>query len=298
MKQLTLVTIIVFGTLASILMACNPGKSKKEGGNPLTNTVTDNPQQQVIPYRLSSGQRMSLPDDLLEISGITFLAGQDEVVYAIQDEQGLLYNYNLITQKLTFNPFGKDDDYEDIASSNTHLFILKSNGTVFSFPITEKENIKTITEQRDIVPKGEYEGLFVDKKNNQAYILCKECKTDKKQAQTTGYIFAIDSGGKLRPSGEFAIQMDDLKRFDPKIKKTFKPSALAKKMDSGDWYILSSVDKVLVIADDNFRIKSVVALDSKLFPQPEGIAFDSAGNLYISSEAGNQDKGLIYKFEK
>ncbi len=121
---------------------------------------------------------------------------------------------------------------------------------------------------------------------------------DRKQAQTSGYIFTIGENGQFQPKGEFAIQLDQLKEFDTKIKKTFKPSALAKKADSKEWYILSSVDKALVVTDENFHVKSLTSLDPKMFPQPEGINFDSKFNLYISSEAGNQDKGLIYKFEK
>ncbi|WP_373564831.1 SdiA-regulated domain-containing protein [Sphingobacterium sp. E70] len=78
--------------------------------------------------------------------------------------------------------------------------------------------------------------------------------------------------------------------------QTFSPCK--EKTDSNEWYILSSIDKALVVTDENFHVKSITALDPKLFPQPEGINFDSKFNLYIISEAGDQDKGIIYKFEK
>ncbi|MEI2270551.1 hypothetical protein OHD16_00145 [Sphingobacterium sp. ML3W] len=298
MKDATRLTALALGMISTVLLACNPSNANKERTANVTDVTTDKQQQQAIPYRLSSGEKINLPDELLEISGIAFLEGQDQDIYAIQDEQGLLFKYNLSTQKLIFNPFGKDGDYEDIGISKTHFFILKSNGAVYSFPITEKDNIQTVAEQKDILPKGEYEGLFVDKTSNLAYVLCKECRTDKKQSQTTGYIFSIGADGKFNPQGEFAIQIDELKKFNPKIKKTFKPSALAKKTDSNEWYILSSIDKALVVTDENFHVKSITTLDPKLFPQPEGINFDSKSNLYISSEAGDQDKGIIYKFEK
>ncbi|MFU1858395.1 SdiA-regulated domain-containing protein [Sphingobacterium sp. NGMCC 1.201703] len=298
MKDATRLTALAFGMISTALLACNPSNGNKERTANVTNVTADKQQQPTIPYKLSSGKKINLPDELLEISGIAFLEGQDEDIYAIQDEQGLLFKYHLSSQKLTYSQFGKDGDYEDIGISKTHFFILKSNGSVYSFPITEKDNIQTAIEQKDILPKGEYEGLFVDKTSNLAYVLCKECRVDKKQSQTTGYIFAIERDGKFTPKGEFAVQIDELKQFDPKIKKTFKPSALAKKTDSNEWYILSSVDRALVVTDENFRVKSITSLDPKLFPQPEGINFDSKSNLYISSEAGNQDKGIIYKFEK
>lgn len=296
MKNFTILTTIALGLASAIFLACNPNNTTKENSNKLTHVQAEKPQS--IPYILSSGIKMSLPDELLEISGIAFLPGQDDDIYAIQDEQGLLYKFNQPTQKVTFNPFGKDGDYEDISISNTHFFILKSNGSIYSFPIAEKDDIKNVVEQKNLLPKGEYEGLFVDRESNQAYVLCKECKVDRKQPQTSGYIFSIDENGQFQPKGEFAIQLDELHVFDTKIKKTFKPSALAKKADSKEWYILSSVDKALVVTDENFHVKSLTSLDPKMFPQPEGVNFDSKFNLYISSEAGNQDKGLIYKFEK
>ncbi|MGE8430073.1 MAG: SdiA-regulated domain-containing protein [Sphingobacterium sp.] len=296
MKNPTILTTMALGFASAIFLACNPNNTAKKNSSKDAHVQAEKPQQ--IPYTLSSGIKMNLPDELLEISGIAFLAGQDNDIYAIQDEQGFLYKFNQATQKVTFNPFGKDGDYEDISISNTHFFILKSNGSIYSFPIAEKDDIKNVVEQKNLLPKGEYEGLFVDRESNQAYVLCKECKVDRKQPQTSGYIFSIDENGQFQPKGEFAIQLDQLQAFDTKIKKTFKPAALAKKADSKEWYILSSVDKALVVTDENFRVKSLSSLNPKIFPQPEGINFDSKYNLYISSEAGNQDKGIIYKFEQ
>jgi len=295
MKNPTILTTMALGFASAIFLACNPNTAKE---NSSKDAHVQSEKLQQIPYTLSSGIKMNLPDELLEISGIAFLAGQDNDIYAIQDEQGFLYKFNQATQKVTFNPFGKDGDYEDISISNTHFFILKSNGSIYSFPIAEKDDIKNVVEQKNLLPKGEYEGLFVDRESNQAYVLCKECKVDRKQPQTSGYIFSIDENGQFQPKGEFAIQLDQLQAFDTKIKKTFKPAALAKKADSKEWYILSSVDKALVVTDENFRVKSLSPLNPKIFPQPEGINFDSKYNLYISSEAGNQDKGIIYKFEQ
>lgn len=298
MKDSTILISTALGLVSTALLACNPKTNQDPPAAKAAKVAAQQQQQQPLPYKLSSGVKMSLPDELLEISGIAFQEGQDDVIYAIQDEQGLLYRYSLASQKLTSSPFGKDGDYEDIAINKTHFFILKSNGSIYSFPITEITDIQSVTEQKDILPKGEYEGLYVDRSNNLAYVLCKECKVDRKQAQTTGYIFSIESNGKFTPKGEFAIPINELKKFDPKIKKTFKPSALAKRTDTKEWYILSSIDKALVVTDEYFHVKSVSPLDSKIFPQPEGISFDSRLNLYISSEAGNQDKGTIHKFEK
>ncbi|MEI9955485.1 MAG: SdiA-regulated domain-containing protein [Ferruginibacter sp.] len=69
-------------------------------------------------------------------------------------------------------------------------------------------------------------------------------------------------------------------------------------MLTNEWYILSSVNKLLVITDNNWKVQKTYPLDASLFNQPEGIAFDKQGNLYISNEGGDSGKGTILKFNK
>ncbi|WP_270088794.1 SdiA-regulated domain-containing protein [Sphingobacterium sp. SYP-B4668] len=254
-------------------------------------------QQSALPYQLNAGQAMPLPTDLLEISGITFLPNEDGQIYAVQDEKGLLYTYSLAGNNLTSSPFEKDGDYEDLAVSASHFIILKSNGTFYTFPIIESQNISSVKTFKNLLPKGEYEGLATDAAQGIVFALCKSCSIDKKNAQTSGYILKIDDNGILTLSGEFKIDISQIQKFDNSIKKTFKPSALSQHPKTKEWYILSSVDKVLAIADPQWNIKAVHALDPKRHQQPEGIAFDSQHNLYISNEAGTGDKAILYKFE-
>ena len=71
-------------------------------------------------------------------------------------------------------------------------------------------------------------------------------------------------------------------------------------------YIISARGSSLVIYDipEDFgsnnsqkvaELRTIVFLDAKMIPQPEGITFDSDNNLYISSE-GKTGKGTIAKF--
>jgi len=79
-------------------------------------------------------------------------------------------------------------------------------------------------------------------------------------------------------------------------KFSLKPSALAKHPLTHQWYILSSVNKMLLITDDQWKPIDIYPLSAALFTQPEGIAFDKAGNLYISNEKGSGASGTILKF--
>jgi uncharacterized protein YjiK len=71
---------------------------------------------------------------------------------------------------------------------------------------------------------------------------------------------------------------------------------MAKNPLTKQWYIVSSVNELLVVTDADFKVTAAYSLDHKLFLQPEGLAFDKKGNLYISNEGDEFAKGTILKF--
>jgi hypothetical protein len=54
---------------------------------------------------------------------------------------------------------------------------------------------------------------------------------------------------------------------------------------------------MLTVFDRTGHLKNVIALDKRIFQQPEGMCFDQYGNLFISNEA-NGGTANILKFEK
>src|SRR5204863_2389137 len=76
---------------------------------------------------------------------------------------------------------------------------------------------------------------------------------------------------------------------------TFEPSGIAIHPVTRDLYIISSVGKVLVIISPDGHLSNVIQLNPKVFKQPEGIAFNSKGDLFITNE-GKQGKGNILEF--
>jgi uncharacterized protein YjiK len=63
-----------------------------------------------------------------------------------------------------------------------------------------------------------------------------------------------------------------------------------------DIYLISTALKRMVVLNAvDGTIRFAARLDKNLLPQPEGIAFDETGNLYLSSE-GKKKEGLMLKF--
>ncbi len=144
----------------------------------------------------------------------------------------------------------------------------------------------------DLLPKGEYEGLFADNKSNKIYVLCKKCNKEKNKKRGVG--FMIDMSVSELKAQKFEIMLSNIED----LAEGFEPSALALNPISQDWYILSSVNQLLVVADHNWQVKTTKELERSEFKQPEGIAFDGKGNLYISNEGAGNAVANILKFKR
>jgi uncharacterized protein YjiK len=73
---------------------------------------------------------------------------------------------------------------------------------------------------------------------------------------------------------------------------------LARNPATGEWWILSATNRMLIVADESWKIKAVYPLDPTLFNQPEGIAFDNQKNLYISNERGQLSNATVLEFDR
>ncbi|OJV97431.1 MAG: SdiA-regulated family protein [Chitinophagaceae bacterium] len=249
-------------------------------------------------YNLDKPERFAMPESLLEISGISFYKGNNDTVYAIQDEEGKLFRLAWGNKKQYHVKFGKSGDYEDVSILRDRVVVLKSNGSLYSFPFSDAiyEEIDSVQEWPRLLPEGEYEGMFGDENSGLLYILCKNCKVDDKD-NVTGYIYQLGDSS-LAPAGQFNVDVESIKPFSGKVKKGFRPSALAKNPVTGEWFIVSAINKLLVIADENWKIKNAYPLNGNTFNQPEGIAFDKSGNMYISNEGDDLSAGNILKFAR
>jgi uncharacterized protein YjiK len=79
-------------------------------------------------------------------------------------------------------------------------------------------------------------------------------------------------------------------------KTVFNPSGISVHPLTQEVYILSSEGNTLLVLAPSGKIIHAIHLKKSLFPQPEGIAFDSNGTMYIANE-GHGEKATIKTFK-
>jgi hypothetical protein len=136
--------------------------------------------------------------DLHEISGITFIRPNDDSLYAIEDEDGKLFYFRHGGGKPAYKKFGKHGDYEDVTvlgGNMGHYFVvLRSDGSLYEFPTSFiRDDKQHVEEYPNILPAGEYEGLYGDD-DNSLYALCKDCKEDNQRDGVS--VFRLQRNGK------------------------------------------------------------------------------------------------------
>jgi uncharacterized protein YjiK len=265
--QIALVLIIV----VLLVIACFPKKKKSD---------------YIVSYDFQNPTKsMILPENLKEISGLSFY--KENQLACVNDEKGNVFIYDLkkeaIVEKIEI---GKDGDYEGIEVVDDEIFIMKSNGKIKGFKIGSEQERKIDCTHDDV---KEYEGLGYNSTTKSLLLVTKELKKDKNDKKV---IYAYDLEKETLTKNIF-ISEDMTRGNDGK--KTFAPSGIAVHPLTGELYVISSQGKKLLILSALGEKLILIALDEKLFRQPEGICFTPNGDLYISSE-GDKGDGYILKF--
>lgn len=246
-------------------------------------------------YNLNKPFLLKLPVELDEISGLAFYA-HDTTVFAIGDEFGWLYKIPLTAGKpIRKWKFSNQGDYEDLVMVDKVFYVLQSNGNVTAFTFNDHNQI-LVQHQQFPASGNEFEILYYNPKIFKLVLICKDCETDKKKALTAFYFNLLNK----RFDDSSSINVTNIARMLGEKKIKFKPSAAAIHPITNELYIVSSVNKLLVITDPKGNVKQTFPIDATLFKQPEGITFTPEGDMIISNEAADRGVAnlLFYKYNK
>jgi DNA-binding beta-propeller fold protein YncE len=267
------------------------GESKTEMKTEKTNKPGEN---EPATAGITVTKKWDMPKDLTEISGLSYL--DEKRFVCVQDELGKIFIYNIasssVEKEITFGGVG---DYEGLAVIDKTVWVLRADGKLFEVSNLDaaKPTVKEFSTPLTI--KQDPEGLCYDKKNNRLLIAIKGT-----EVATEDYkgIYAFDiASKKMDKQPVFKIDLLD-KVFGntgsgKKKKDPINPSGIVIHPLNGDMYIIDGRNSKLLITDAAGAIKKLYQLNTKEFAQPEGIAFNSAGDLFIANEGTNQPGNIL-----
>ena len=229
---------------------------------------------------------IALPDKLAEISGLGYRDGK---LVAVEDEGGNFYYIDPQTGEVSqAHPFWKDGDYEGIETVGEDIWVLKSTGTLYQIrgAGSQVQNVQKYNTW--LTGENDAEGLAYDATNHRLLIACKDDARDDGRDKHNRYVFAFDLGTRTLAEEEvYTIPTDE--------NDDFAPSAVAVQPATGQLYLTSSVNNLLMILRPDGSVESVHKFSKDELPQPEGLVFTPDGTLYISTEAKGDRPARIYR---
>jgi len=238
-------------------------------------------------------KKWDMPKDLAEISGISYMDGQRFA--CVQDELGKIFIYNATLSSVEKEiSFGAPGDYEELAVVGETIWVLRADGKLFEVnnKNAAKPSVKEYSTQ--LTTKQDPEGLCYDKKNNRLLIAIKGAEPGTENYKGI-YAFDLNSK-KMDQQPVFKIDLQN-KVFgngsDKKKRNSINPSGISIHPISGDMYIIDGRNPQLLIIDAGGNIKKLYTLNSKEFAQPEGITFNSTGDLFIANEGTKQPGNIV-----
>ena len=276
--------------------SCNdkPEAKKEEEPKPVSLSSTE--------YDLLKPRKSwTLSDSLAEISGIAFK--KNETLLAIEDLRPVLYELNLqdsvgvIANQIQFRETDKEKfDFEDLAVIGDTVYALWSHGAIFKI-VKQKKGATSERMKTWLKKENNTEGLAYDPLSGNLLVACKDDAGLEDVKKSTRAVYEFDiRADSLKPDPFMLINKSDFENVAGE-KIDFYPAAIAVHPVSHDIFIISTKDtKGIAQFTHDGKLKAFDYLEKEMLPQPEGICFDTQGNLYISTQARHGKPAYIYEF--
>jgi uncharacterized protein YjiK len=266
-----------------------------------------------FPFHLDAPARTyRLPPELMEISALTDV--DEHTIACLHDEAAQLYFVDLrngrVVRRLQFAGPG---DMEGLTRVGDAYYALRSDGLVYRL-ILEGSGVQVTDTFRLVVPNTNIEGLGWDERMGRVLVSPKDVPKGTPDQRDERRIYCYDPVAarmcdqpvltlsvrrvlaEARQQG-MAVPLKNTGngRSLPALKLRFSSVAVDPFTDR--YYLLSAVDRILLVVDRAGKLVSLQMLDPKLFAKPEGITFLPSGDMLIS----NEGKGMppnIHRFDR
>lgn len=237
-------------------------------------------------YMLPRPQKTFLDKKMAEVSGLFYLP-KENYFLSICDDKKKVYRLNTLGEESDYfaQDLGASGDYEDVIKVKGTVYVLRSDGHLVEAVQSPGTDTLQVTDYPFLNNEtNDFETLYYDSTVNGLVVLCKSCAHEKGQRMRTAFKFDLATK-TWSPRPFYTISTKSVADALKDGKVEFKPSAAAIHPLEKRLYILSSAGHLLIVANLRGQVASVYRLNPNLYPQAEGIAFATNGDMYITNEA-------------
>ena len=236
---------------------------------------------------------IKLPKELKEVSGIRFI--NDSVLVMISDSKPDIFFFNIRQQAIVKQiRVGSRGDFEDIAVSGDRIYVIQSNGVLWT--VGQYNESPTLTaDSLPLQQPFEIEGLSTNEKGDSLFLAAKYWHKDDLVPAGMLPVWGWSLTEKKRT--EKPVLLVPEKVNSSKGLQEFHTSGILPVYPENRWLLISTNNKFIIQMNPAGQVDTLIKLDEDVFVKPEGIAFSPNGNLFISNE-GKYDKAILLAFKK
>jgi uncharacterized protein YjiK len=283
------INILFFCNFLLVSIGC--GNDSNDKPNPVTDSTT---------YHLSKPDKtIYLAGELEEVSDISYVS--DGNLVCVQDEKGIIYEIDPSGEIILKNVFEGSGDFEGLTVKGETAYAVTSRGEVYEIKNFHSKTPEIRQYQTSLNETNNVEGACYDKSIGKILLVCKDHPGAGLDRREYKAVYSYNPGTHTLDEKPFMeISIKKIKNFIEKRgrkgskKGNFHPSGIAIHPLTGHYFIIASAGKLMVELDERFQIVEISDLPEQIFIQPEGIAFNEEGDLYISNEGKGGRASVLY----
>ncbi|HJR41446.1 MAG TPA: SdiA-regulated domain-containing protein [Gemmatimonadaceae bacterium] len=235
--------------------------------------------------RASAATQTPLPEMLREVSDLALT--DDGRMLAVQDETGVVFEVDVrrgtIVKRFALAP-AVLGDFEGLTVVDGRIFMLTATGQLYETREgADRAGVPYTLTDTGLRRQCEFEGLTYEPTSRSLILACKTPHARELRGSVTLYRWSLEQKALATPARISAPLADVMRGVRG---KAFSPSAVARMSETGNFVVLAGRQGLIAEITPAGAVVGTRALERRLHPQPEGIAFLGDSLLVISDEGG------------